>query len=53
MMTTKKMSYFLHGKIKVHLFFPDVSFPKGITMLAIGEDKWVAMSLEFQNEKGN
>ncbi|XP_019075946.1 double-stranded RNA-binding protein 1 isoform X4 [Vitis vinifera] len=52
-MTTSKMSYLLCGRVRVYPCFPDVSFPKGITVLPIREDKWVAMSLEFPNEKGN
>lgn len=52
-MTTSKMSYLLCGRVRVYPCFPDVSFPKGITVLPISGDKWVAMSLEFPNEKGN
>ena len=52
-MTTRKMSYLLCGRVRVYPCFPDVSFPKGITVLPIREDKWVAVSLEFPNEKGN
>ncbi|RVW28414.1 Double-stranded RNA-binding protein 4 [Vitis vinifera] len=50
-MTTRKMSHLLCGRVRVYPCFPDVSFPKGITVLPIREDKWVAVSLEFPNEK--
>ena len=49
----ENMSYLLCGRVRVYPFFPDVSFPKGITVLPVSEDKWVAISLEFPHEIGN
>ncbi|XP_022728724.1 double-stranded RNA-binding protein 1-like [Durio zibethinus] len=44
-------SYLLNNRFRVYPCFPDIAFPKGITVLPISEDKWVAVSLEFPNEK--
>ena len=49
----ENMSYLLCGRVRVYPFFPDVSFPKGITVLPVSEDKWMAISLEFPNEIDN
>lgn len=46
-------SYLLCNKVRVYTEFPDYAFPKGITILPIAEDKWVAVSLEFPNEASN
>ncbi|KAF3439514.1 hypothetical protein FNV43_RR17792 [Rhamnella rubrinervis] len=46
-------SYLLCNKVRVYTEFPDYAFPKGITILPIAEDKWVAVSLEFPNEAIN
>lgn len=40
-------SYMLGNKLKVYTSFPDIVFPEGITVVPIGEDKWIAASLEF------
>lgn len=49
----KNTSYLLCGRVRVYPYFPDVSFPTGITVLPISDNKWVAISLEFPNEIGN
>ncbi|PNY01877.1 double-stranded RNA-binding protein 1-like [Trifolium pratense] len=48
---SKTSSYQLSDRLKVYTSYPDIVFPKGITVLPIAEDKWVAVSLEFPNEK--
>lgn len=45
-------SYLLCNRVRVYSSFPDIAFPKGITVLPISENKWVAVSLEFPNEEG-
>jgi len=40
-------SYMLGNKLKVYTSLPDIVFPEGITVVPIGEDKWIAASLEF------
>ncbi|KAM4083949.1 hypothetical protein ACB094_08G095700 [Castanea mollissima] len=47
------MSYLLCNRVRVYPSLPDIEFPKGITVLQIGDNKWVAVSLEFPNEEGN
>nr|XP_023892345.1 double-stranded RNA-binding protein 1-like [Quercus suber] len=47
------MSYLLCNRVRVYTSLPDIEFPKGITVLQIGDNKWVAVSLEFPNEEGN
>ncbi|XVF19555.1 hypothetical protein REPUB_Repub11eG0121600 [Reevesia pubescens] len=44
-------SYLLNNRFRVYPSFPDIAFPEGITVLPISEDKWVAVSLEFPNER--
>ncbi|KAG8488667.1 hypothetical protein CXB51_016722 [Gossypium anomalum] len=44
-------SYLLNNRFRVYRRFPDIAFPQGITVLPISEDKWVAVSLEFSNER--
>ncbi|MBA0757707.1 hypothetical protein Gotri_020779 [Gossypium trilobum] len=44
-------SYLLNNRFRVYRCFPDITFPQGITVLPISEDKWVAVSLEFPNER--
>lgn len=44
-------TYLLNNRFRVYSCFPDIAFPKGITVLPISEDKWVAVSLEFPNER--
>ncbi|MBA0847184.1 hypothetical protein Goshw_014046 [Gossypium schwendimanii] len=44
-------SYLLNNRFRVYRCFPDIAFPQGITVLPISEDKWVAVSLEFPNER--
>ncbi|KAK6272443.1 hypothetical protein POUND7_009526 [Theobroma cacao] len=46
-------SYLLNNRFRVYRCFPDIAFPKGITVLPISEDSWAAVSLEFPNEKDN
>ncbi|CAJ2668606.1 unnamed protein product [Trifolium pratense] len=48
---SKTSSYQLSDRLKVYTSYPDIVFPKGITVLPIAEDKWVSVSLEFPNEK--
>jgi hypothetical protein len=45
-------SYLLCNRVRVYSSFPDIAFPKGITVLPISENKWVAVSLEYPNEEG-
>uniref|UniRef100_A0A7N2KMQ4 DRBM domain-containing protein n=1 Tax=Quercus lobata TaxID=97700 RepID=A0A7N2KMQ4_QUELO len=47
------MSYLLCNRVRVYTSLPNIEFPKGITVLQIGDNKWVAVSLEFPNEEGN
>jgi hypothetical protein len=49
--TPNTNSYLLCDRFKVYTSFPNIVFPKGIKVLPIAEDKWVAVSLEFPNEK--
>ncbi|XVE59729.1 hypothetical protein DITRI_Ditri05aG0069700 [Diplodiscus trichospermus] len=46
-------SYLLNNRFRVYPCFPDIAFPKGITVMPISEDKWVAVSLEFPNERAD
>ncbi|POO01441.1 Double-stranded RNA-binding domain containing protein [Trema orientale] len=46
-------SYLLCNRVRVYRQFPNYAFPKDITVLPIGDDKWVALSLEFPNEENN
>ncbi|GAU48808.1 hypothetical protein TSUD_406410 [Trifolium subterraneum] len=50
-MTPNTSSYLLCDRFKVYTSYPNTVFPNGITVMPIAEDKWVAVSLEFQNEK--
>ncbi|KAK3205518.1 hypothetical protein Dsin_019564 [Dipteronia sinensis] len=43
-------SYLLCNRVRVYPVVPDISFPKGITVLQISENRWVAVSLEFPND---
>ncbi|XP_020533065.1 double-stranded RNA-binding protein 1 isoform X1 [Jatropha curcas] len=49
--TTAPGSYLLCERVRVYLSYPNITFPKGITVLPISDDKWVAVSLEFPNEQ--
>ncbi|KAL4318573.1 hypothetical protein GQ457_18G005690 [Hibiscus cannabinus] len=44
-------SYLLNNRVRVYPCYPDIAFPQGITVLPISDDKWVAVSLEFPNER--
>lgn len=46
-------SYLLCNRFRVYTQFPDIAFPKCITMLPISDDKWVAVRLEFPNEESH
>ncbi|KAI9082382.1 hypothetical protein K1719_035805 [Acacia pycnantha] len=46
-------SYLIHNRIRVYTSFPDFPFPEGITILPVRENRWVAVNLEFPNEKKN
>ncbi|KAK9279133.1 hypothetical protein L1049_012810 [Liquidambar formosana] len=48
---TGPRSYLLCNRFRVYPCIPDITFPEGITLLPISDDKWVAVSLEFPNEK--
>ncbi|KAI5406886.1 hypothetical protein KIW84_053234 [Lathyrus oleraceus] len=48
---TSNTSYLLGNRFKVYTSFPNIKFPEGITIVPIGEDKWVAACLECQNDK--
>lgn len=43
-------SYLLCNRVRVYSCIPEITFPKGITLLPIGNNQWVAVSLEFPNE---
>ncbi|KAA8544406.1 hypothetical protein F0562_022418 [Nyssa sinensis] len=51
--TTMGTSYLLCNRVRVYKSIPDMAFPKGTVVLPISDDKWVAVSLEFPNEKDN
>ncbi|XP_058755741.1 double-stranded RNA-binding protein 1-like [Vicia villosa] len=44
-------SSLLGNRFKVYTSFPNIIFPEGITIVPIGEDKWIAASLECPNDK--
>ncbi|GAB2214822.1 hypothetical protein Droror1_Dr00019186 [Drosera rotundifolia] len=46
-------SYLLYGRIRVYSHIPDLQLQKGVTIMPISEGKWVAVSLEFPDEKSN
>ncbi|KAF8403449.1 hypothetical protein HHK36_011553 [Tetracentron sinense] len=46
-------SFLLCNRVRVYPRRPDMAFPKGITLLPISDDKWVAVSLDFPNQEGN
>lgn len=47
-------SYLLCNKVRVYPYLPDIlSMPKGVTILPISENKWVAVSLEFPDEEAD
>ncbi|KAL5765351.1 hypothetical protein ACOSP7_015968 [Xanthoceras sorbifolium] len=50
---TGTRSYLLCNRVRVYPCLPDISFPKGITVLQISENRWVAVSLAFPNEEDN
>ncbi|KAK7305077.1 hypothetical protein VNO77_42976 [Canavalia gladiata] len=43
--------YLLCNRYKVYTCFPNIPFPEGIIVLPISDNKWVAVSLEFPNDK--
>ncbi|XP_058755693.1 double-stranded RNA-binding protein 1-like [Vicia villosa] len=49
--TPDTSSYFLGNRFKVYTKFPNIIFPEGITIVPIGDDKWIAASLECPNDK--
>ncbi|KAL9674766.1 hypothetical protein QQ045_002965 [Rhodiola kirilowii] len=49
--STAYQSYLLCNRVRVYSCIPDIKFPKGITLIPIGVNKWVPVSLEFPNEK--
>ncbi|XP_010243729.1 PREDICTED: double-stranded RNA-binding protein 1-like [Nelumbo nucifera] len=40
----------LSKRIRVYPRKPDMTFPRGVTILPISDDKWVALSLDFPKE---
>ncbi|CAI8597760.1 unnamed protein product [Vicia faba] len=48
---SNRSSYLLGNRFKVYTSFPNIKFPEGITIVPIGEDKWIATSLECPNDK--
>ncbi|XP_050369102.1 double-stranded RNA-binding protein 1-like [Argentina anserina] len=46
---TGSKSYLLCNRFRVYTQFPDIAFPRCITVLPISDDKWVAVRLEFSN----
>ncbi|KAF4383999.1 hypothetical protein F8388_018751 [Cannabis sativa] len=51
LMSSDVKSYLLCNKVRVYSQLPNHPFPENITVLPVREDKWVAVSLEFPNEK--
>ncbi|KAM6543062.1 hypothetical protein CsatB_007509 [Cannabis sativa] len=51
LMSSDVKSYLLCNKVRVYSQLPNHPFPEDITVLPVREDKWVAVSLEFPNEK--
>lgn len=51
--TEKSSSYLLCNRVRVYSCIPDIAFAKGITVMPISDNKWVAVSLEFPNEGAN
>uniref|UniRef100_A0A803KRD7 DRBM domain-containing protein n=1 Tax=Chenopodium quinoa TaxID=63459 RepID=A0A803KRD7_CHEQI len=47
-------SFLLCNRVRVYTYVPEIAnLPKGVTVLQVCENKWVAVSLDFPNEKGN
>ncbi|KAJ4850263.1 hypothetical protein Tsubulata_044584 [Turnera subulata] len=46
-------TYLLCNRFRVYSCYPDISFPKGITLLPVSEERWMAVSLEFPAEKNH
>ncbi|OVA00881.1 Double-stranded RNA-binding domain [Macleaya cordata] len=44
-------SSLLCNRVRVYPRKPDMVFPKGITVMPISDDKWVAVSLDFPSEE--
>lgn len=47
---TETRSYLLCNRVRVYTCIPEITFPKGITLMPISHNRWVAVSLEFPNE---
>uniref|UniRef100_A0A803LXI5 DRBM domain-containing protein n=1 Tax=Chenopodium quinoa TaxID=63459 RepID=A0A803LXI5_CHEQI len=46
-------SFLLCNRVRVYSYVPEIAnLPKGVTVLQVCENKWVAVSLDFPNEKG-
>ncbi|CAK7329246.1 unnamed protein product [Dovyalis caffra] len=50
---TRPRSYLLCNRIRVYPCYPDIAFPKGVTVMPISDSQWVAVSLEFPMEQGH
>ncbi|CAI8597754.1 unnamed protein product [Vicia faba] len=48
---TNTSSYSLCNRFKVYTNFPNIIFPEEITLVPIGDDKWIAARLECPNDK--
>ncbi|EEF46519.1 uncharacterized protein LOC8286582 [Ricinus communis] len=46
-------SYLLCERVRMYPSYPNIDFPKGITVLPITDNIWVAVNLEFPNEQGH
>ncbi|CAL5357248.1 unnamed protein product [Camellia sinensis] len=49
--TEETKSYLLSNRVRVYTCIPNIAFPEGTVLLPIADCKWVAVSLEFPNEK--
>ncbi|KAF8396317.1 hypothetical protein HHK36_017932 [Tetracentron sinense] len=52
-LSTGMRSSLLCTRVRVYPRTPDMKLPKGVTMLPISDDKWVAMSLDSPSQEGN
>ncbi|KAL5076267.1 hypothetical protein RYX36_015251 [Vicia faba] len=48
---TNTSSYSLCNRFKVYTNFPNIIFPEEITLVPIGDDKWIVARLECPNDK--
>ncbi|XP_050208046.1 uncharacterized protein LOC126657412 isoform X2 [Mercurialis annua] len=46
----KSESYLHNQRVRVYTSYPNIAFPKGIIVLPVTDNRWVAVNLEFPNE---